>query len=79
MKGLSNKEIERALNFDWDVSNDEECGDELANISTVLEKNLEVILERGENIEVGKIQCLKNLSRTLALLCFEKIVSKTLQ
>jgi len=31
-KGLSNDDIEKILNFDWDVSTDEESGDELEDI-----------------------------------------------
>lgn len=50
VKVLSNEEIERALNFDWDVSTDEGSSDEMEHISTVLEKNSEGILEMGESI-----------------------------
>ncbi|XP_044574086.1 homeotic protein female sterile-like [Drosophila ananassae] len=32
-KGLSNDDIERIVNFDWDVSSDEESGDEMEDIS----------------------------------------------
>ncbi|XP_036347282.1 piggyBac transposable element-derived protein 1-like, partial [Rhagoletis pomonella] len=51
-KGLTNNDIEEMLNFDWDVSSDEESGDEVEDISAVLERNLEGIVERGESIEI---------------------------
>ena len=37
--GLTNEDIERIVNFDWDVSTDEESGDEMEDISTDLVNN----------------------------------------
>ncbi|XP_054746160.1 piggyBac transposable element-derived protein 3-like [Anastrepha obliqua] len=51
-KGLSDDDIERIVNFDWDASSDDESDDEMDAISAVLEKNLEGIVQRGETIQV---------------------------
>lgn len=50
-KGLSNDDFERIINFDWDASTDEESGDEMVDISAVLEKSLKDIVDKGESIE----------------------------
>lgn len=83
-KGLTNDDVERVLNFDWDASSDEESGDELEDISAVLEKNLEGILERGESIEIGLIENVvaeeyDEQSCSAVNMCFEKIDAKSLK
>ncbi|XP_041564359.1 piggyBac transposable element-derived protein 1-like [Drosophila elegans] len=83
-KGLSNDDIERIVNFDWDVSSDEESGDEMEDISGMLENNLKSILERGESIEFEHIENLideKSIQENSVVAdnCFEKVDPKTLK
>lgn len=83
-KGLTNNDIERILNFDWDVSSDEESGDEVEDISAVLERNLEGIVERGESIEIGLLDNIladefEQESSGAVNMCFEKIDPKSLK
>ncbi|XP_053968363.1 uncharacterized protein LOC128869787 [Anastrepha ludens] len=82
-KGLSDDDIERIVNFDWDASSDDESDDEMDDISAVLEKNLEGIVQRGETIE---IDLLENMiaeecepKSCVADNCFEKVDPKTLK
>ncbi|XP_053968346.1 piggyBac transposable element-derived protein 3-like [Anastrepha ludens] len=82
-KGLSDDDIERIVNFDWDASSDDESDDEMYDISAVLEKNLEGIVQRGETIE---IDLLENMiaeecepKSCVADNCFEKVDPKTLK
>ena len=49
--GLTNEDIERIVNFDWDVSTDEESGDEMEDISADLVNNLERIVKTEEDAE----------------------------
>ncbi|XP_053960620.1 piggyBac transposable element-derived protein 4-like [Anastrepha ludens] len=82
-KGLSDDDIERIVNFDWDASSDDESDDEMDDISAVLEKNLEGIVQRGETVE---IDLLENMiaeecepKSCVADNCFEKVDPKTLK
>jgi len=67
-KGLSNVDIERIINFDWDAT-DEKSGDEMEDICAVLEKNLKDIVDKGESIEIEYIRTLSrdNVNRNLVL------------
>ncbi|XP_054087559.1 piggyBac transposable element-derived protein 4-like isoform X2 [Zeugodacus cucurbitae] len=83
-KGLSNEDVQRILNFDWDVSTDEESGDEIEDVSAVLEQNLQGIMERGESIEIGLLDNIitednEHESCSSEGFCIEKIDSKALK
>ncbi|XP_054083710.1 piggyBac transposable element-derived protein 2-like isoform X2 [Zeugodacus cucurbitae] len=83
-KGLSNEDVQRILNFDCDVSTDEESGDEIEDVSAVLEQNLQGIMERGESIEIGLLDNIitednEHESCSSEGFCIEKIDSKALK
>ncbi|XP_067641871.1 piggyBac transposable element-derived protein 3-like [Eurosta solidaginis] len=83
-KGLTKKDIEEMLNLDWDVSSDEESGNEVEDISPVLERNLEGIVERGESIEIDLLDNtladeVEQESSNAVNMCFEKVDSKSLK
>ena len=82
--GLTNEGIERIVNFDWDVSTDEESGDEMEDISTDLVNNLERIVKTEEDAEMDIFENMKadNFERKPTILadnCFEKVDVKTLR
>lgn len=55
-KGLSKEAIKQILEFDWDISADEESDGDDEDISGILETNLQGIVERGESIEIGLLE-----------------------
>ncbi|XP_012157862.1 piggyBac transposable element-derived protein 3-like [Ceratitis capitata] len=83
-KGLSKDDIERVLNFDWDVSSDDESDDDMEDVSAVLEQNFEGIVDRGESIEIDLLDNLieednTQEHRSIQNMCIEKIDSKALK
>ncbi|XP_053968406.1 uncharacterized protein LOC128869829 [Anastrepha ludens] len=55
-KGLTQAEIERFANFDWDDSADDEIDEEEdQNMEEIIEKTLKYLDNRAENVEVGLI------------------------
>lgn len=58
-KGLTQAEIEKITNFDWDVSEDEENEEEeekTVNFENIIEETLKNVIDSGENMEVNLIE-----------------------
>lgn len=55
-KGLCEDEVRHILQFDWDGSCDEEEDEDVEDISDILQKSLEEVLERGEAVELDLIE-----------------------
>lgn len=59
-KGLTQQEIQKICEFDWDDSADEDNGEEeekiTTNLENIIEETLQSVIERREGIEVGLIE-----------------------
>jgi len=59
-KGLSQTDIEKVLNFDWDNPEDEENAEEeqeeAANLENIIEETLQSLIDNCENVEVALIE-----------------------
>lgn len=55
-KGLSKEEIKQILEFDWNNSADEESDGDEEDESGILESNLQDLVEKAEDIEIGLLE-----------------------
>ena len=59
-RGLTQADIEKIANFDWDDSkdqeNDEEDQEGAVNFEIIIEETLQSLIDGGENVEAGIIQ-----------------------
>lgn len=58
-RGLTQAEIEKITNFDWDDSEDEENEEEdekTVNLENIIEETLKNVIDSGENMEVNLIE-----------------------
>lgn len=58
-RDLTQAEIEKITNFDWDDSEDEENEEEqerTVNLENIIEETLKNVIDNGENMEVDQIE-----------------------
>ena len=59
-RGLTQADIEKIANFDWDDSEDEENDEEdqegAVNFEIIIEETLQSVIDSGENVEAGIIE-----------------------